>query len=80
VLQSPLYTNSARAELVLQTHRRNKFQPERAITSNTRDNEMGKANATILPTETQTTWLHQELLPPQQILDYRTHQKSKMWI
>ena len=40
-----------------------------------------KTNARILPTETKTTWHHQNpVLPPQQVLDTPTHLKSKIQI
>jgi hypothetical protein len=77
-LHSPLSTGLARRELVsqewcetaLQTHRSNKPQPETARSSNKRDYQMVKGNAKILPTETKTTWHHQNpMLPPQEVLD-----------
>jgi hypothetical protein len=56
LFQSSLYTSFTRRELVsrssdirLQMHRRNKLQPEKARTSNIRDNQIAKANARILP-------------------------------
>ena len=41
----------------------------------------GKANARILPTETKTTWHHQNtVLPPQQVLDTPKQGKGKIQI
>jgi hypothetical protein len=66
-----------RANKDLQTHNRNKVQPETARTSNSRDNPM--TNARILPTEKKITWHHQNpFLPSKQVLDSPTHRESKM--
>ena len=69
------------ADTGLQTHGRNKLQPEIARTSNNRDYQISNGKCKNLTNRNQDYLASSEpSTPPQQVLDTPTHQKSKIRI